>query len=244
MLLDEICNTYGTEPTISKAETFRTGGVLGFFQREHYRLVVDAPAGPLNPAGGLNAAGGVDDAGAANPAETKKATLPMFSRKGSQASRKAAAVGPRQRTGTPKPAHTAALAALASSPPPLVLPEPAPPPSVQAVQASPSVQAVAVRTYSDAAAAAYSAAASAAGSPSASASADEMTASEFLESLDGGCWATGHAADPFESVAASTADDDVVLTSVRPIVEEPAQHDWASSGTGEFPSFEEVLRKV
>ena len=42
-LLDQICTTYGTEPTIARAETFRTGGVLGFFQREHYRLVVDDP---------------------------------------------------------------------------------------------------------------------------------------------------------------------------------------------------------
>ena len=45
VLLDEICSKYGTEPTISRAETFRTGGVLGFFQREHYRLVVDEPMG-------------------------------------------------------------------------------------------------------------------------------------------------------------------------------------------------------
>ncbi|MDE3203334.1 MAG: hypothetical protein KGQ66_03825 [Acidobacteriota bacterium] len=43
VLLDEICTTYGTDPTITRAETFRTGGVLGFFQREHYRLVVDDP---------------------------------------------------------------------------------------------------------------------------------------------------------------------------------------------------------
>ena len=42
-LLDEICAEYGTEPTIAKAETFRSGGVLGFFQREQYRLVVDDP---------------------------------------------------------------------------------------------------------------------------------------------------------------------------------------------------------
>ena len=49
-LLDEICTTYGTEePTISRAETFRTGGVLGFFQRECYRLVVDEPALPAAP---------------------------------------------------------------------------------------------------------------------------------------------------------------------------------------------------
>lgn len=43
-LLDKVCATYGPEPSIAKAETFRSGGVLGFFQREHYRLVVDEPA--------------------------------------------------------------------------------------------------------------------------------------------------------------------------------------------------------
>lgn len=43
MLLDEIRSTYGDEPTISRAETFRSGGLLGFFQREQFRLVVDAP---------------------------------------------------------------------------------------------------------------------------------------------------------------------------------------------------------
>lgn len=47
-LLDEICSTYGPEPTIAKAESFRTGGVLGFFQKEHYRLVVDGD--PEQPA--------------------------------------------------------------------------------------------------------------------------------------------------------------------------------------------------
>lgn len=46
VLLDEICTTYGSDPTIARAETFRTGGVLGFFQREHYRLVIDEEAVP------------------------------------------------------------------------------------------------------------------------------------------------------------------------------------------------------
>lgn len=51
VLLDEICTTYGSEPTIARAETFRTGGVLGFFQREHYRLVIDeqTAAGSAQP---------------------------------------------------------------------------------------------------------------------------------------------------------------------------------------------------
>lgn len=61
VLLDEICTTYGTEPTISRAETFRTGGLLGFFQREHYRLVVeeasDAAAQPGRPAATRSATG-------------------------------------------------------------------------------------------------------------------------------------------------------------------------------------------
>ncbi|HWE54656.1 MAG TPA: hypothetical protein VG435_04050 [Acidimicrobiales bacterium] len=48
VLLDEICTTYGSEPTIARAETFRTGGVLGFFQREHYRLVIDDETGQAN----------------------------------------------------------------------------------------------------------------------------------------------------------------------------------------------------
>ena len=59
-LLDEIRATYGSDPTISRAETFRAGGVLGFFQRERYRLVVEgepliatgaAPAALAGPAG-------------------------------------------------------------------------------------------------------------------------------------------------------------------------------------------------
>ena len=52
-LLDEIRATYGSDPVISRAETFRTGGVLGFFQREKFRLVVDGePTGPVSvPAG-------------------------------------------------------------------------------------------------------------------------------------------------------------------------------------------------
>ncbi len=48
-LLDEIRAEYGADPTIAKAETFRTGGVLGFFQREHYRLVVDGQPAPTTP---------------------------------------------------------------------------------------------------------------------------------------------------------------------------------------------------
>ena len=43
VLLEEIRTTYGNDPVISRAETFRSGGVLGLFQREQYRLVVDAP---------------------------------------------------------------------------------------------------------------------------------------------------------------------------------------------------------
>lgn len=47
VLLDEIRGAYGSDPVISRAETFRTGGVLGFFQREKFRLVVEGePAGP------------------------------------------------------------------------------------------------------------------------------------------------------------------------------------------------------
>ncbi|MGC8513416.1 MAG: hypothetical protein ACP5P1_10340 [Acidimicrobiales bacterium] len=43
VLLEEIRTTYGDDPVISRAETFRSGGVFGLFQREQYRLVVDAP---------------------------------------------------------------------------------------------------------------------------------------------------------------------------------------------------------
>lgn len=46
LLLDEIRGVYGGDPTIAKAETFRTGGLLGFFQRERYRLTVDAKGAP------------------------------------------------------------------------------------------------------------------------------------------------------------------------------------------------------
>lgn len=52
-LLDEIRATYGADPTISRAETFRTGGVLGFFQREHFRLVVEGQ--PVPATGGASA---------------------------------------------------------------------------------------------------------------------------------------------------------------------------------------------
>jgi hypothetical protein len=51
-LLDRIYADYGSEPTIARAETFRTGGFLGFFQRENYRLVVEgepAPQGAPEP---------------------------------------------------------------------------------------------------------------------------------------------------------------------------------------------------
>ena len=54
-LLDEIRATYGADPTISRAETFRTGGVLGFFQREHYRLVVEGQ--PVPATDGASVAG-------------------------------------------------------------------------------------------------------------------------------------------------------------------------------------------
>ncbi|HET9076922.1 MAG TPA: hypothetical protein VFN68_08315 [Acidimicrobiales bacterium] len=50
VLLDEIRTTYGTEPTIAKAETFRSGGVMGFFQREQYRLVVEGDPGDADTA--------------------------------------------------------------------------------------------------------------------------------------------------------------------------------------------------
>jgi|GEM_PF-2968241 len=43
VLLEEIRTNYGDDPVISRAETFRSGGVLGLFQREQYRLVVEAP---------------------------------------------------------------------------------------------------------------------------------------------------------------------------------------------------------
>ena len=46
VLLEEIRTTYGNDPVISRAETFRSGGVFGLFQREQYRLVVDAPDEP------------------------------------------------------------------------------------------------------------------------------------------------------------------------------------------------------
>jgi hypothetical protein len=49
VLLNDIRKEYGYDPTITRAETYRAGGVLGFFAREKYRLIVDeSPAGTLN----------------------------------------------------------------------------------------------------------------------------------------------------------------------------------------------------
>ena len=45
VLLEKIRSEYGNDPTISRAETFRSGGFLGLFQREQFRLVVDTPSG-------------------------------------------------------------------------------------------------------------------------------------------------------------------------------------------------------
>ena len=45
VLLEKIRSEYGNDPTISHAETFRSGGFLGLFQREQFRLVVDTPDG-------------------------------------------------------------------------------------------------------------------------------------------------------------------------------------------------------
>ncbi len=45
VLLEKIRSEYGNDPTISRAETFRSGGFLGLFQREQFRLVVDTSDG-------------------------------------------------------------------------------------------------------------------------------------------------------------------------------------------------------
>ncbi len=50
VLLEKIRSEYGNDPTISRAETFRSGGFLGLFQREQFRLVVDTPDGGASKA--------------------------------------------------------------------------------------------------------------------------------------------------------------------------------------------------
>ena len=76
-LLDEICATYGPEPTIARAESFRTGGVLGFFQREHYRLVVDEASQPLAAAAPTVDAPVTAPVSAGLPGRARAATAPV-----------------------------------------------------------------------------------------------------------------------------------------------------------------------
>ncbi len=128
VLLEEIRTTYGNDPVISRAETFRSGGVLGLFQREQYRLVVDAPdeleRDPYDLAGRA----------ASSKASTKRrrsgkhfASAPVASSKGSkkQSSRRA-------------PGRTAPVAASPSRAAVTTSASAATAPSVSAVRAKPA----------------------------------------------------------------------------------------------------------
>ena len=76
LLLDQIRADVGPGAKINGAEKIRVGGVLGFFAKEHYRVVVEGPgtaAGGDTPSAGDNSRSGTDGDGSSRPAPSRAA---------------------------------------------------------------------------------------------------------------------------------------------------------------------------